>query len=62
MGLLAGPAANLVLSLVDVVTPLGRLTSLNSPGLLLAALWAAFSLVVLALYTDLTALARFHTF
>ena len=58
VGLLLGPAANLALSLIDLATPLGRLTKLNSPGLLLWLLWILFSFLVCALYTDLTAVSR----
>ena len=48
-----GPASNFVLSQIDVMTPLGELDKLNSPGLLMAASWALYSLVVFLLYTDL---------
>jgi len=58
VGLLLGPAANLALSLIDLATPFGRLTKLNSPGLLLWLLWLLFSFLVCALYTDLTAVSR----
>jgi len=58
VGLLLGPAANLALSLIDLATPLGRLTKLNSPGLLLWLLWLVFSFLVCALYTDLTVVSR----
>jgi len=58
VGLLIGPAANLALSLIDLATPLGRLTKLNSPGLLLWLLWFVFSFLVCALYTDLTVVSR----
>ena len=58
MGLLLGPSCNLVLSLVDLSTPLGHLTKLNSPGLLVSLLWAVFSLLMITLYSDLTLLAR----
>lgn len=58
VGLLLGPAANLLLSLVDLTTPFGRLTKLNSPGLLLCFLWLLFSFLVCSLYTDLTVVSR----
>ena len=56
--MLIGPAANLALLLIDLATPLGRLTKLNSPGLLLWLLWLVFSFLVCALYTDLTVVSR----
>merc|ERR1719494_1217289 len=58
VGLLLGPAANLALSQIDPATPLGKLTKLNSPGLLLFLLWLVFSILVCALYTDLIVVSR----
>jgi hypothetical protein len=57
VGLLLGPAFNLVLAQLELTTPLGRLTKLNSPGLLLCLAWAVFSGLVAGLYTDLAPLA-----
>jgi len=56
VGLLLGPAFNLVLSQVHFVTYFGVLSNLNSPGLLMGVLWFIFSLVVIFCYYDLVAL------
>jgi predicted MFS family arabinose efflux permease len=56
VGLLIGPACNLVFDQVDVDTFFGHLSNLNSPGLLMASLWVFFSLLVAALYSDLVSL------
>lgn len=58
LGLLLGPGFNLVLSQLDLVTALGRLNKLNSPGLLLALAWSLFSVLVVLLYSDLVELVQ----
>lgn len=58
LGLLLGPAFNLVLSQLEFDTVLGRLDKLNSPGLLLAIAWTIFSMLVIVLYSDLVELVQ----
>merc|ERR1719508_475365 len=56
VGLLIGPACNLALSQLDLITMVGHLDKLNSPGLLLAVSWGLFSVMVLVFYRDLVTL------
>jgi len=56
VGLLLGPAFNLVLSQIHYATYFGLLSNLNSPGLLMSILWLTFSLGVAFCYHDLVAL------
>ena len=58
LGLLLGPGCNLVLSYLELDTALGRLSKLNSPGLLLALAWSLFSVMVVLLYSDLVELVQ----
>ena len=57
IGLLIGPGCNLVLSQIEIDTAVGRLDKLNSPGLLLCICWIVFSIMVMAMYSDLDQLA-----
>ena len=51
--MMIGPASNFILSMISIITPVGQLDKLNSPGLLMAIGWALYSLIVTSLYTDL---------
>eukprot|EP00092_Neocalanus_flemingeri_P003893 GFUD01004190.1.p1 GENE.GFUD01004190.1~~GFUD01004190.1.p1 ORF type:complete len:678 (-),score=158.14 GFUD01004190.1:36-1901(-) len=56
VGLLIGPACNLALSQLDLMTMVGHLDKLNSPGLLLAVAWGLFTIMVIMFYRNLVTL------
>jgi len=56
IGLMLGPAVNLILEHININISSFTINKLNAPGLVMAVLWSLVTVLVLTLYTDLVKL------